>query len=137
METKMQKIIIGGIIILLLLVGGLYFKGQQPVGSVTPGGEYKYLAASSTPTDNQVVSGPGALGSVIVTKAGAAGSTWSLYDATSTNINLTTKRATTTIVTFQTDATAGTYTFDVSFYDGLLFDPSGSMGSSTVTFRGY
>jgi hypothetical protein len=124
-----KYLLIGGAVVVVVLIA-LYFY-QAPVGSVMPGGEYKYLGASSTPTQF-FKTGSGTLGSVIITKAGAAGATWSIYDSTSTAATLGVP-----IVTFASDATIGTYTFDVTYYNGLDVRTSTSMGSSTITYRAY
>lgn len=77
----------------------------------------------------------GLFGKVIIIKVGTAGSTWSVYDATTTNATLRTNTATTTLVTFPTDTAVGTYTFDVNYRYGLIFEFKTTMGSTTITWK--
>jgi hypothetical protein len=136
------------LLILLVLVGGLYFydqKREEPIinfGSVVATHEYK---ATTTPwndgnwTDQLIDQGHGALGSVVITQAGNLH--WHLLNATTTNTSddgNSARAATSTLLlaTFPPDAAAGTYTFDVTYTNGLYLDvESGTIGSSTITYR--
>jgi hypothetical protein len=125
-----QNVIIGLVVLVALLVGYQVLAPKDiQTGSVTVGNEYGYLGASTTPTTT-FFKGAGTLGSVVITKVGAAGGTWTLYDSTSTSATLRK-----TIVTFATDATVGTYVFDINYDSGLELVPSTSMGSTTITYR--
>jgi len=75
--------------------------------------------------------GTGLLGSVIITGAGAG--QLNLYDGTSTAAHA--DYATTTLVTFPLSAAAGTYTFDVVFSRGLVYEVVGTAPTSTISFR--
>jgi hypothetical protein len=107
------------------------------LSGVTQGNEYfstttRSAFAGVELTNLKVLkNGSGALGSVIVT--GPMPGVFTLYDSTSTITN--TEWATTTLATFGTSTPAGTYTFDVNFSKGLLFEESGTVASSTITWR--
>ncbi len=139
MNKFMKQIV--GVLGVLVMVVGVYFFGvinrETPsLGSVADNGVY-----SATTTDvgffnggttyKVVKTGPGVLGSVVITTATAG--TLSLYDATSTVTN--TLWATTTLATFRASVAAGTYTFDVSFTKGLLVDYTANIASTTITWR--
>lgn len=112
--------------------------GGQPqeLGSVQRGGEYhgKTLTPSSDAgaviTDSQ-----GTFGSVIMT--GGTGGALTLYNATTTNANLRANATSTLekIASFTADQTVGTYTFDVQFNTGLVYEWDGTVASSTITWR--
>lgn len=136
-------LITGGIVMLLMAgaIGYLYPKQEveQPIGSVNRANEYH---ATTTPengswTDQLIQTGTGALGSVVITTAGNL--EFDLLNATTTDITKRTDNtATSTILlaTFPASMVAGTYTFDVVFWDGLYLDvKSGTLGSSTITHR--
>lgn len=76
---------------------------------------------------------PGMLGSVVIT--GAAAGVLNFYDATTTNASLRTKSATTTVVTIPASAATGTYTFDAVFNYGLIYEVTGTVPTSTVTWK--
>ena len=123
--------------------------GDTPVefslGSVTVGNEYMatttvpgisaVLPTSTSPF--QIKKGYGALGSYIVLEAGTAAGEINIYDATTTNPALRNNTATTSIhiLSMPTDLTAGTYVFDIGFNDGLVADWTGTIGTTTFTFR--
>lgn len=126
--------IIGALIVLIALLGGSYTATN--LGSVGLGNEYHATTTRSNDTatiaDLAVLkSGSGALGSVIIT--GVATGIIFLYDATSTVTN--TEWATTTLAVFPASTVAGTYTFDAIFLKGLLIDYSGTLATSTITWR--
>ena len=132
-------LVLGGIIV--YLYSGL--DKDPPLGGVTVGNEY---TATTTPsgtgawTDQQLQSGWGALGSVIITKAGDT--EFVLYDATSTAV-LTTgfgtvgqSTSTQQLARITENLVAGTYVFDVMYTNGLLMDViRGTTGTSTITHR--
>lgn len=79
----------------------------------------------------------GELGSVVITKPGTGAFT--VYDATTTNINLRSASQSTSsliLADFPSSPVAGTYTFDVEFKRGLLVDfTAATVSTSTVTYR--
>lgn len=124
----------------IAVISFFVFKDSPNVGaSVIQGGEYK---ATSTKAYNGVSltnltvlkSESGTLGSVVITGATAVG-TINLYDATTTDATKRTKTATTTLITIPATTLANTYTYDISFYNGLIVELLGTVGTSTVTFR--
>ena len=127
----MDKRILTVSIVAIIVVGGFFLlKRDVPVfGSVAISNEYQatttYPGAWPVAT-TWVVNVPkvlkdsgGTLGSVIITGAAAAGNL-TLYDATTTNTNFRYPTATTTLATFPVNAAAGTYTFDLVFFQGLI-----------------
>lgn len=144
--TTIEKIIVG--ILTIIIISGAIFLSTRPqtvpvtvstpIGSVVQGNEYHSTTTRSINVGAVVQNlsvlqlGPGSLGSVIIT--GAAAGTITLYDATSTVNNAS--YASTTIVTFPNSTAAGTYTIDALFYKGLLLEYTGTLGTSTITWRG-
>jgi len=129
--NKIQKIgaFLGA---MALIFGGGYTATN--LGSVALGGDYHSTSTEAGFVDGTVVqSGPGTLGSVVIT--GSTTGTLVLYDATSTVTN--TSWATTTLATFPASTAAGTYTFDIMFQKGLMVvAPSAGLATSTITWRG-
>jgi len=117
--------------------------GSLALGSVSVTSEYlaTSTAASSVygawTTGRLVKAGKGTFGSIVVT--GANTGVINVYNATTTSVRLrATSKATSTILIASIPASmaAGTYTFDVTFSDGLYFDlVSGIMPTTTVTYR--
>lgn len=108
------------------ILGGVFSSQEFNATTTSQGGLGTY--------DRRIKNGWGALGSVIVTKAGD--SEFLLLDATSSLA--TTDAPTTSVVLVEIPAgmATGTYIFDVGFTTGLYLDSvSGNTGSSTITFR--
>jgi mannose/fructose/N-acetylgalactosamine-specific phosphotransferase system component IID len=130
-------VILGSILLTAFL---LVWNTQRAQGSVEfQSSGYYSTSTRSMPTGaaltnlTKLRTGSGILGSVVITGAGAGQIT--LYDATTTNSSLRTKLATTTIVNIPASTAAGTYTFDVVFNDGLIFEYSGTAPTSTITWK--
>ena len=113
------------------------------LGSTQQGSEYQatstkdYTGIQIGVANTRVISSRAVtLGSVVIT--GAEAGTFTLYDATTTDI---TKRAAAKstssiqVAIFPVSATAGTYTFDKVLFDGLIIATSGPMPTSTITYR--
>lgn len=118
----------------------IFENAQTVVGSVdTDVGGYYSTSTRVYPTGAALTnltvlkSSSGILGSVVITGAGAG--TLNLYDATTTNKNLRTRAATTTLLSIPASAEAGTYTFDIIFNDGLIYEISGTAPTSTITWK--
>jgi len=137
MKKNLTIICIAAVIIVIGFIAGVY--ASQPnsaLGSTVIGNEYK---ATTTRTYNGTAipglyvlnSNPGTLGSIVIT--GAAAGVIHLYDGTSTVTNL--GWPTTTLATIPASAAAGTYTFDVSYYKGLIVEVIGTTPTSTITYR--
>ena len=106
------------------------------LGSVAIANEYRATSTKdykgTVLTNLKVLkSESGTLGSVVITGAGAG--TINLFDATSTKTNG--EWATTSLASIPVSAAAGTYTFDVSFYKGLIVEIIGTAPTSTITYR--
>jgi len=137
----MKKILlIGGIIATIVFVV-VFFNRNHTIASVPFGNEYHSNVTMNTflgtnrSTTQVFKTGAGTLGSVIITASGAG--YFTLYDATTSNVNLRTKATSSLniLASFPTSATVGTYTFDNLFYDGLLLDVEGAISTSTITWR--
>lgn len=134
----MNKYILGGIVILLLLAGGLYFKGQEIApGSVNVANEYHgYTMTATTSPSYLFKTGVGTFGSIIISTLGAGNVVF--YDASSTIPTQRTIQATSSlpiVATIGVSQAAGTYTYDAVFFNGLIAVFSGAQGSSTITIR--
>lgn len=116
---------------------------ERSFGSVTVGNEYNATGTADfggVVVDKTIKRGWGAVGSIIVTKAGDA--EYKLFDATGTDV-LTTgfgtvgqSSSTQLIAEIPADLAAGTYTVDANFNYGLVLDVvSGDTGTTTVTYR--
>lgn len=142
----MNKIIGTLVIFTLIVLAGVSLIGKREVstlGSVNQSNEYHSTSTSvttgsssfsTTAGDYKVLqTGPGTLGSVVITYGSNA--PLRILDATSTKTN--TEWATTTLADFKTTGTPGTYTFDVIFQKGLLVETVSTVGlaSSTITYR--
>ena len=111
---------------------------EETMGSV---GNLPYRATTTpedlTWTDQLLDTGAGVLGSVVITTSGDLA--FDLLKATTTNDNLrTTSVATSSILlaSFPADTAVGTYTFDVSYSNGLYLDvKSGTLCTSTITYK--
>ena len=146
-----KRTLIISIIALLLIVGGAkaltitgtideikgLFGGGEELGSVQQGGEYKYthLTGASIATSTEIKSTRGTFGSVIITEDQAGAVT--VYDATSTAA-VTDGTYSDAIATFEDAQAEGVYTFDTSFYRGLVVNSADGFtfaGSWTITHR--
>lgn len=120
----------------------------QPVlGSTIQGNDYQ--ATSTAPSTvygatittsrslfQNVSPRQGALSSVVIT--GANTGIVNFYNATTSDVNLRTgQKATSTILIASLPASlaAGDYTFDVAFTDGLYIDVTGTIPTTTITYR--
>lgn len=137
-KTLLDWVILVGVILMIFCTLWVVLTREPlPLGSVSHSDEY-----ISTTTRNSVTGvalatgqilalGQGTLGSVVITGAGAG--TINLYDATSTITN--SQYGTTTLVTIPASAAAGTYTFDIQFKRGLVYEFIGTAPTTTITFR--
>lgn len=126
------------LVALIVLVPKLQVSPDGEVlGSVTQGNEYFSTTTRNAVTGAELTNlkvlkvGAGSLGSVVITGAGTG--IMNFYDATSTVTNA--EWATTSLAVFPGSTAAGTYTFDVAFSRGLLFEEIGSVATSTITWR--
>lgn len=145
-----MKIIIGILAISVAVLAWFVFNPSTEtndfsLGSVVRGSEYH--ATTTAPNTSGfadatnpllITSSAGTFGSYIVTTAGSAGGTVNFYNATTTNrLKRTGQVATTTILitSLPTNLAAGTYTFDTQFSTALLMETTGTVGTSTITWR--
>lgn len=139
-----MKTIIAIYVVSVILVAGLTYLITRPdsepdldYSGVTVGNEYNYVKVSPSTTGCAVVKArPGALGSLIVSTAGAGRMV--LYDATTTNAALRGNVATTSlaiVASVEQSQAAGTYIYDTAFNYGLIVDYTGTQGTSTITYR--
>lgn len=144
MEISLKNKFLAAAAIIAVLMLGLVFafsiKDKPASGSVMIGGEYQGTTTTSmlTASTTVVYIGSGVLGSVVVTVPQLGTGSFFLYDGTTTTSHP--DWSTTTLASFTSGSTAGTYTFDMSVRKGLIFEYKGSasqMSSSTVTFKQY
>lgn len=124
----------------LIFVYALFSFYKTPEGSfsgVTAGNEYQSLTTRATTSFAALFyKGAGTFGSVVINTLGTGSIVF--YDATSTNSNLRTVTATTSlpvIAVVDASQAAGTYTYDTTFNGGLMAVYSGAQGTSTAMFR--
>lgn len=128
---------------IILFVGWLGIRPAE--GSVAIGNAYSATSTApskvygaQTNTSQNILSGSGTLGSVVIT--GANTGIINFWDATTTNSSLRTGQVATSSLTLlasiPASTVAGTYTLDVEFKTGLVYDVySGIMPTTTITFR--
>lgn len=133
--------IIGGLLgVLVASFSGVQlsqFKNEASLGSVQQANEYHSTSTSYLSTPNSVIkTGSGAIGSVVI--SGSNTGRIDMYDTTTTNKNLRTGQAPTATIyigSIVASQAAGTYTYDIEFYNGLYLDFTGSLPTSTITYR--
>lgn len=129
--------ITAGILVIGIIIG-LKLADKPSVGSVGVTSEYQATTTSPGrfPSAYLLLTGGGTLGSVVVT--GPASGSISLYDATTSDVNLRTGQKATSsllIADFPMGTATSTYTFDSVFFNGLYIQTNGTMPTSTITFR--
>lgn len=145
---RVSSVTAGLALVVVFLVGAIvsFLLWGSPValGSVGVSDEYTATTTAASSVDGAtitgsklVITGAGTLGSVVVT--GANTGVFTLYDATTSNVNLRTGQKATSsieIASFAASLVGGTYTFDTSFKDGLLINlVTGAMPTTTITYR--
>ena len=141
-NKSMKNLIIVVLAVVVIGLGVLLYGGyQEPpirIGSIETGQEYNATTTVETglKADALIKYGWGSIGSVVVTEAGDL--EYRLVNATSVAalsagyIDVDNE----TLVYVEPELAAGTYTFDVTFTDGLVFDLiAGTNGTTTITYR--
>jgi hypothetical protein len=111
------------------VASGAVSQGHEYNGTTTSTGRFPTLVSLTTASY-------GSLGSVVVT--GAAAGTINIYDATTSNASLrdaSQSTSTILIATLPNSAAAGTYAFDRVYTRGLLVEITGTMPTTTITWR--
>ena len=128
-------VILGAIVLTAFLI----FQNAQPVKASVDfeSAGYKSTVTATGKTNSGLLKlGSGTFGSVVIT--GAAAGTFILYDASTTNSSLRTITATSSLVqlaSFPTNTATGTYTFDITFNQGLIVDFTSTQGTTTITWK--
>ncbi len=128
---KNLGLLLGGAILITLLVFGVYSENKESFGGVNIANEYKYWSSDGMATGTKIIiqSGSSALGSVTINEASAHAIT--LWDSAST-----TEASPTVIATPKASIAEGTYTYDVSVYEGLMVQTAaGFAGDLTISYR--
>ena len=148
MQLTGSRTLMAVLVAVVIIISGLFladvFKPSDALGSVVDTAEYMSTTtfAASVPVQMVLKSGgsvratPGSLAQVVIT--GKNTGLMTLYDATTSDVNLRTgQKATSTILLadFPTNAPEGTYTFDAKFNNGLLLIVSGAPATSTIMWR--
>lgn len=143
LETTLKKVSLYLFItmfLVALLVVMVLFKGtsvEQSISGVQIGNEYNATHLVATTSFAYLLeSGRGTFGSVVINVLGTGNVVF--YDATSTNSNLRTVTATTSLPVvgyIAASQAAGVYTYDTRFLKGLMAVFSGAQGTSTVITR--
>lgn len=142
MYKDTQYIVAICLLILLTIMGIFVFSTKDTYGSAIQGQEYNATSTANGgygwgTTVGLIKTGQGSLGSIVL--SGTSAGVLAVYDATTTDVTKRTgNRATSTIIRGRIDSgqIAGTYTFDVSFSDGLIgVLEAGTMPTTTITWR--
>lgn len=125
--------------LMVVLVFVFVIANKQPAEASAPRfAEYQSTTTTFTNTapESLIQSGAGTFGSVVIT--GATTGTINIYDATTSNVNLRTgQQASSTLLkaSFPASAVANTYTFDSLLTNGLLLETTGTVPTTTITYR--
>lgn len=138
-NTFVPAVLIAGAILVLAIV--LLFKPfQTAFGSVAIGNDYQGTTTVSTPgafpVEARLQNYGGSLGSVVLT--GATTGTINIYDATTSDVTKRTPgQSTSTILlaSFPASAATGDYVFDRVFFNGLYIVTTGTIPTTTITYR--
>jgi hypothetical protein len=138
-----RNFIIGGLVIVIVSILSLNLKVTTDVspalGSVARSGEYQSTTTSLGRFSTgpiSLCSTPGTLGSVIVT--GAAAGPIYFYNATTSSVLLrhaSLSTSTLILATLPASIAAGTYTYDSIAPTALMMEVSGTMPTTTITYR--
>lgn len=140
----MNKLVTTAVVIVAAI--GIYFlaiqPAQQSLGSVAVSNEYQATTTSTgrftvpVLVSDKITTGSCVLGSIVLT--GTATGIINIYDATTTNASLRAASQSTSsilLANIPASAAAGTYTFDAQCTRGLIIDSTGTMPTTTITFR--
>lgn len=137
-KTNIMPAVILATAIMLLAFILLFKQTPNAQGSTARGSEYQGTTTTQGTwlADGQLQSVGGTLGSVVVT--GSQAGTINIYDATTSSILLRAANLSTSsilLATLPANAATSTYTFDRSFYYGLLVNIVGTVPTTTITYR--
>ena len=137
MKITYTIVVIAVIALLGVAVGWNSKPVVEQLSSVQTASEYNHTNIIATTSKAFLFkSEPGTLGSVIINVLGTGNVVF--YDATSTIPAQRTITATTSLPivgVIAASQAAGTYTYDVNFYNGLIAVFDGTIGTSTITWR--
>jgi len=137
----MKTLVICLSILVIVLGATIFISPARDVvlSSVQQGSEYhatstKNAVGTSIPNFTVLQTGASTLGHVVIT--GANTGIINIYDATTTNVNLRVGATSTLqVVNIPASTATGTYQFDSTFYNGILIEHSGSVPTTTITWR--
>lgn len=141
-EKHLISLLVAGAVLIGILLYQVFNDTPKALGSIDSESGYlststrSMLNGTALPNSTVVKNGPGMLGSVVIT--GAAAGPMTFYNATTTDVNKRTGNNSTStimIATFPASTAAGTYTLDVTFTQGLIYEFSGTAPTSTITYR--
>lgn len=137
----MKKYLLASALTLIVFIGVVagQLNAHRVEGNVDnqSSGYYSTTTPVNTTGLTTLKAGYGMLGSIIITGGPQTGNFY-LYDATTSDVNKRTNNtATTTIILANIPAGSAstTYTYDTTFNYGLLFVPSGTLATSTITWK--
>ncbi len=138
---KLLAVIAGAVLILGGIVCVSLVKDKVASASAVVGNDYnatttRAFDGTAMATLKVIKAGPGSLGSVIITGAGAG--TMNFYDATTSNVNFRNPgnaSSSILIASFPVSAATATYTIDANLNNGLLYEVIGTAPTSTITWR--
>lgn len=137
LSVTFPAVLVAGALIVLACVA-LFPSTQKVEGSTARGSEYQGTTTSTgnTGTESLLMNTGGTFGSVVL-MAPTTGTMY-LYDATTSDITkraATMATATQLVASFPSNAATSTYTFDRNVYSGLYLVVTGTVPTSTITFR--
>ena len=144
MNKRITFFTVFSIIILLIVVsiGAIVLVGEKKTTEINDlgGGGTRDFAYFSTyyvadSVGQLLEKGAGVLGRVTITNSPE--NAFTLYNATTTNVNLRVLATSSLAVlaSFPASATVGTYDFDAAFSQGLIFVPDGTIGTTTILYK--
>ena len=108
------------------------------LAGVTVGNEYNSTTLVPSSSVGGVIAGrQSTLGGVTIT--GSAGGGLTLYNATTTNVNLRTGQTATSsleiLAAFEDNQAVGTYVFDSVVTTGIIYEVVGAIPTTTISYR--
>lgn len=127
-------------LIIVVVIGVKIFsinKAEISLGGVPVTAEYTGVTLGNNSAQGGIITNyPSTLGSVVMTGDGAG--TLKIYNATTTNADIRTITATTSLpllASFPASVDDGTYIFDIWATIGIIYEYVGVVGTTTITYR--
>lgn len=139
MKKILVALSISLVVMVIVLVSVISRTPRQVEGSVMVGSESNATTSPTgfgNSTEKLVITGPAVLNNIVLT--GTNTGVVYFYDATTTDITKRTNNTPTStllVASFPASAATGTYVFDISVKNGLMYQSVGNAPTTTITFR--